>query len=173
MKLFISVNLPKEVKDYLWELKEEFRGLGNFRFEPKRNYHITLKFLGEIEEGRLDYIRQRLSGVNFYSFRTSLRGLGNFNYRVLWADSEPKDNILQLARKVDEHLIEYPNDFAFSDHITLARIKSLKNKKELEKRLKIHVEHIEFKISSFELMKSESSKDGSRYTVLETYSLEQ
>ena len=166
MKLFISVNLPKEVKDYLWELKEEFRGLGNFRFEPKRNYHITLKFLGEIEEGRLDYIRQRLSGVNFYSFRTSLRGLGNF-------DSEPKDNMLQLARKVDEHLIEYPNDFQFSDHITLARIKSLKNKKELEKRLKIHVEHIEFKISSFELMKSESSKDGPRYTVLETYSLEQ
>ncbi len=172
MRLFIAVNLPKEVKDYLWELKEEFRDLGKLKFEPKKNYHITLKFLGEVEENKLDYIKQKLSNVKLNQFTTSLNKFGSFNYGVLWVDQEPKNNILQLAKKIDEQLIEYPNNYNFNDHITLARIKLLKDKKRFDELLKTSIKHLEIRVNSFELVKSELSKDGSRYSILESYSLE-
>ena len=172
MKLFIAVNLPREIKDYLFDFQKEFRSLGKFNFVPKKNYHVTLKFLGEIKEDKLDYIKQKLSNVNFKSFSTSLYKLGYFDYRVLWISSNPKEDVLELAKKVDEQLIEYPNDHEFNNHITIARIKSLKDKEEFEKRLNIEVKKLKFRVTSFELMRSKSSKDGSRYTILETYSLQ-
>lgn len=172
MRLFIAVNLPKEVKDYLWQLKEEYHGLGKIKFTPKKDYHITLKFLGEVKEDRLEEIKQRLSNVHLNSFTASLYELGHFNYGVLWVSSDPKEKIIELARKVDEQLLEYPNDYPPNPHITLARIKSLKNKKEFEKKLGIEVKKMEFRVASFELMKSELSKDGSKYSIMETYSLE-
>jgi len=47
----------------------------------------------------------------------------------------------------------------------------LKNKEEFDKKLKAKIKLIGFRIGSFELMKSETSKDGARYTVLEAYSI--
>src|SRR3989344_2510990 len=83
MRLFIAITIPKEVKDYLWELKDEFKVLGKFNFVPKKNYHITLKFLGEIKEEKIDHIKQRLSEIKFNSFKTSLESLGHFNYGLI------------------------------------------------------------------------------------------
>src|SRR3989344_6757066 len=171
MKLFVAINLPKEIKDYLWELKEEFRNSGKFNFVPKKNYHITLKFLGEVKEDKLKEIKEKLSKIKFNSFEISLNEMGHFNYRVLWVDSRTKEDVYSLAKKIDEQLIEYSNDHSFNDHITLARIKDLKNKEEFDKKLKTKIKLIGFRIGSFKLMKSETSKDGARYTVLEAYSI--
>lgn len=170
MRLFIAINLPKEVKDYLWELKEEFRDLGKFNFIAKKNYHITLKFLGDVKEDKLEDIKQKLSKIKFSSFEDSLNKLGCFNNRVLWINLNQKENVLKLAKLIDQEFME--KEQRFSDHITLARIKNIKKKNEFIKKLEIKIKPIKFKISSFELMKSDLSKDGPKYTVLETYSLE-
>src|SRR3989344_48038 len=78
MRLFIAINLPKEVKDYLWELKEEFRELGKFNLTAKSKYHITLKFLGEIKEDKLVEIKEKLSEIKFSSFETSINNKNKF-----------------------------------------------------------------------------------------------
>ena len=91
MRLFIAINLPKEVKDYLWELKEEFRELGKFNLTAKSKYHITLKFLGEIKEDKLVEIKEKLSEIKFSSFETSLNKLGCFNDRILWINLIPEE----------------------------------------------------------------------------------
>jgi len=171
MRLFIAINISKEVKDYLFELKNEFRKLGKINFSGKNKYHITLKFLGEVKENKLEEIKDKLSKVKFNSFETSLNELGNFNNRVLWVNLKPNNKVLELAKKIDEQLIEFPNPHKFNDHITLARIKSLKSEKEFNKKLKTKVKKINFKINSFELMKSTLSKDGAKYEVLEKFNL--
>lgn len=171
MRLFIAINIPKEVKDYLWKLKEEFRGIGKFNFVPKKNYHLTLKFLGEVDKDKLCSIKQKLSEINFNSFETSLYKIGDFNQKVLYVNLNPREKLIELAKKIDEQLIEYPNDFRFNDHITLARIKSLKDEKRFGQLSKIDINHLGLRIISFELMKSELSKDGSKYSILESYPL--
>ena len=171
MRLFIAINLSKEAKDYLWQLKEEFRGVGKVKFTPKKNYHLTLKFIGEVSEDRLESIKQRLSKVYFDKFEVSLHQLGHFNHKVLWVNLNPRDKILELAKRIDGELTEFPNDYSFNNHLTLAKIKYLDNKERFEERLGTKIKPLEFRITSFELMKSELSKDGPKYTVLETYYL--
>jgi|SRR3989344_6266796 len=176
MRIFIAVNLPKEVKDYLFDLEKDFKSLGKINFVPKKNLHITLKFIGEIKEDKLNIIKERLKKIKLTSFEVSLDKLEIFpnieSMKVLFVSLAPKEKMQELFNNVDGSLIEYPNDYSFSDHITLGRIKSLKNKENLIKKLNTKIKSIKFKINSFELMKSELSKDGSRYSVLEVYSLE-
>lgn len=169
MRLFIAIKLPKEVKDYLWELKEEFRNIGKFNFISKKNYHITLKFLGNTKEEKLEEIKEKLAKIEFNSFEDSLKELGCFNNKVIWVNLNKKDNVLKLAKIIDQEFME--KEQRFSDHITLTRIKDIKKKNEFIKKLKTKIKPIKFKINSFELIKSDLSKDGPKYTVLETYSL--
>lgn len=176
MRLFIAINLPKEVKDYLFDLEEEFRDFGKFNFVAKKNLHLTLKFLGNINENQLKEIKERLKKIKSKSFEVSLNKLGIYPneefIRILWIDLNPKDKILELANNIDYELIQFPNDHPFSDHITIARVKFMKDKEKFIKKLKLKVKQLSFKANSFELMKSDLSKDGSQYTVLEAYSLE-
>jgi len=169
MRLFIAINLPKEVKDYLWELKEEFRNIGKFNFISKKNYHITLKFLGEIKKDKLEEIKQKLSKIKFNSFEDSLNKIGCFNNKVIWVNLNQKENVLKLAKIIDQEFME--NEQRFSDHITLARIKDIKKKNEFIKKLGTKIKPIKFKINSFELIKSTLSKDGPTYEIINSYNL--
>jgi 2'-5' RNA ligase len=171
MRLFIAISLPKEIKDYLWELKEEFRESGKINFTAKSRYHITLKFLGEVKEEKLEEIKEKLSKVKFNSFETSLNELGHFNNNILWINVKPNEEVLSLSKRIDEMVIEFPNPHDFSFHITLGRIKSLKNEKKFEEKLKIDIKKLKFKINSFELMRSNLSKDGPKYKVIEKFKI--
>ena len=176
MRLFIAINLPKDVKDYLFDLQKEFREFGKFNFVAKKNLHLSLKFMGNIEESKLKGINDKLSKIKSKSFEVSLNSLGVFPdkdlIKVLWIDLTPKNKILELAKTIDQELIEFPNDYSFSEHITIARIKLIKDKNDFLKKLNVKIKPIKLKISSFELMKSELSKDGPKYTSLEIYFLE-
>jgi len=176
MRLFIAINLSKEVKDYLFDLQKEFREFGKFNFVAKKNLHLSLKFMGNIEESKLKGINDKLSKIKSKSFEVSLNSLGVFPdkdlIKVLWIDLTPKNKILELAKTIDQELIEFPNDYSFSEHITIARIKLIKDKNDFLKKLNVKIKPIKLKISSFELMKSELSKDGPKYTSLEIYFLE-
>ena len=176
MRAFIAINLPKEVKDYLFDLQKDFKDFGKINFITKKNIHLTLKFLGSIDGNKLKQIKEKLSKIKLKSFEVSLNSTGVFPnkdfMRVLWVNLNPKDKVLELAKNIDQELIEFSNKQEFSDHITLGRIKFLKNKQEFLKKLEIKIKPIKFKVNSFELMKSDLSKDGPKYTVLETYLLE-
>jgi len=97
--------------------------------------HLTLKFLGEVPESQIGPIKQAIQTIEFPSFNISLHGLGcfpNLNYiRVVWIGiKEGNDNLKQLAQFVEEKLnpIGFPREKRpFSPHLTLARIKKLRN----------------------------------------------
>lgn len=176
MRLFIAINLPKEIKDYLFSLEKEFRDSGKINFVYKSNLHLTIKFLGQVDENKLKEIKEKLSNIKFKPFEVYLNNTGIFPnkdfIRILWVDLIPKDKVIELAKRIDEQLMEFSEKQEFSAHITLGRVKFLKNKQEFLKKLSLKIKPLKFGVKSFELMKSDLSKDGPEYTILETYSLE-
>ena len=80
IRCFISLDLPFEVNDYIKEVQESMRKEGLFigRFTPLENLHLTLKFLGEIDEDKVLEVKKRLSEIKFKEFEAELGEVGIF-----------------------------------------------------------------------------------------------
>lgn len=101
------------------------------------NLHLTLKFLGVTLPSQVDEIGEELNQVSkmFSSFSFQLEGLGYFKNkgipRVLFANIKEGETLQQLAAEIDSRLAKLgfqPEPRPFKPHLTLARIKFLKNK---------------------------------------------
>nr|MBA4405160.1 RNA 2',3'-cyclic phosphodiesterase [Nanoarchaeum sp.] len=174
MRLFIAVELPKEIKDDLYRIQKSINPeFAKINWVSKKNLHLSLKFIGEYKD--VDIIRERLSNIKFDKFEVKLDLFGVFpdenNIRVMWVGLEPKNKIIELQKEVDQELIDLLNkDQKFSPHLTLGRVKSIKNKNEFLKSLKsVSVNNLTFEINSFYLMQSELTKDGPIYKKLEMF----
>ena len=67
MRLFIGVDISKEADEELSSLQKYL----NFDFHEKTHFHVTLKFLGEVEEDKLDEIKDKLNKIDFSRFKIS------------------------------------------------------------------------------------------------------
>ena len=95
------------------------------------NWHLTLKFLGDVDPGRMEDVRRSLGGVGFESF--SLQGLGAGIFpaqgrpRVLWVGlgmgAEEGRGLAQAVETVLVPLGFPAEDRPFAPHLTLARVK--------------------------------------------------
>ena len=105
-----------------------------------RNIHITLKFLGDTDEGLVPDIervmKSAVAGVP--PFRMRLKGAGAFpnlgRISVVWAGIEGAENLGAIARKIDEGLKPLgfePEKRRFSPHVTIARVRDGRNTREL------------------------------------------
>src|SRR3989344_6627379 len=177
MRCFIACDLPKEIKDYLFEIENKIRDSNaKINFVAKSRFHGTLKFLGDIDGNLLKEVKERLKKVRFKSFKVRLDKLGIFpnqNYiRVIWIGLKPAGKVIELQQKIDSELLDlFKKDQEFSAHLTLGRVKFIKDKKKFLENLKLKVEDKEFEINEFKLMKSELSKDGPNYFEIEKYIL--
>ncbi|MFH1637005.1 MAG: RNA 2',3'-cyclic phosphodiesterase [Candidatus Woesearchaeota archaeon] len=176
MRLFVAIDLPKEVKDYLFELGRKLnKGFAKVRWVPKKNLHMTCKFIGEVEEGRLPEIKERLSKVKIEPIKCRLSKLGWFpgdnEVRVIWVGAEPEEEIIGLQQSVDAELLDlFPSDQKFTAHLTLGRVAFLKKRKEFLGLLKeTSIEKLKFTIDKIKLYKSTLKKEGPQYEVLESY----
>lgn len=173
MRLFISIELPEEVKDELWKLQEGFKDLAKVKWVAKKNYHICLKFLGEVSESKVEKIKSALKTIKFNSFSTSLNKIGVFPHEghvnVIWVDVEPADKVINLQSEIEDSLKDlFKRDNRFAVHITLGRVKSIADKKEFIEKLKgLSPNKINFKIEKFHLVESKLSKEGPKYKILE------
>jgi len=178
MRLFIGIFLPKEILDYLYEVQNNLKKNlnGKINWTAKSKLHFTLKFLGEVKEDKLDEIKERLSKIKLKSFKAKLDKIGVFpdeNYiRIIWVGLNPKDKVIELQKQVDSELLDLSSkDQEFNVYITLARVKLIKDKEEFKKNIKINILEKEFEINEFCLVKSELSKDGPKYEILERFKL--
>ena len=77
-----------------------------------------------------------------------------------------------MQKQVDSELLDLSSkDQEFNVYITLARVKLIKDKEEFKKNIKINILEKEFEINEFCLVKSELSKDGPKYEILERFKL--
>jgi 2'-5' RNA ligase len=176
MRVFIAIKLPKEVRDYLYIVQKKIgRKEAKIKWVSKKNIHLTLKFLGETTEDQLSKIKGILKNIKLKSFKVKLNKIGIFpnenQIRVVWVGLKPEEKILELQRKIDESLLKlFPTDQRFISHLTLGRVKLVKQKNEfIEKLNNFDVEEMSFEINEFELIKSKLTKDGPSYEIIEKY----
>jgi 2'-5' RNA ligase len=106
--------------------------------EPE-NIHITLRFLGEAPSSVVERIYSELKGISFSPFDVEFKGLGAFpdlhRLNVVWigvkrGEKELNEIFNQLEPKV-RALGFQPDKKGFSAHMTIARVKSGRNKEKL------------------------------------------
>lgn len=108
------------------------------KWVEENNIHITLKFFGETEESKIPEIKRFLSDVaaNTDVFSFSLQNLGvfgsSYDPRVVWVGIKPYENLVSIMKTINTKLepIGYkPDRQNLVPHLTLGRIKFLKDKK--------------------------------------------
>jgi len=171
MRCFIAVGLNDEIKDYLYEtglrLRKELKE-SKISWVAKRNLHLTMKFLGEVDEEKIEEVKKRLKRVEFEEFEVELDKLGVFPnedfIRVVFIGLQPEERIIKLQQKIDMELLDlFSKEQEFHGHVTLGRMKIAKDKKRIIKVLKENVEKRKMIIDNLQLMKSELHKEGPRY----------
>ncbi|MGC9079293.1 MAG: RNA 2',3'-cyclic phosphodiesterase [Nanopusillaceae archaeon] len=138
MRIFIAIDFPDEVKRRIIEVAKKVRSIDGKRVEEE-NLHITLKFIGEIDDNIVNEIKEELKFVNYNKFYIKISGVGLFGNRVLWLGiSRGYQDIVNLHNIIEEKLLKFKieRDFNFHPHITLYRIKQIINKKDFEDSLK-------------------------------------
>ena len=172
MRLFVAIDF-NELKNYFAELQKQLPQ--NAKLSMVKSFHLTLKFLGEIQPDKIDEIAENLRKIKFENFSVSLDSIGIFpteNYiRVIWVGLGPEEKVIELQKQIDESLKNlFKNEKDFKAHITLARVRYPSNKKSFVDEIKkIKVEGKEIKIKDFRLVKSTLTPQGPVYEDLETF----
>lgn len=126
IRLFVALALPAMVKAQLALLAGG--GIPGARWVPPENYHLTLRFIGEVESWRAEEVDAALANIRAPGFELSLRGLGTFEkggrISALWVGAEKNEGLAFLQAKVETALQRAgfePERRRFAPHVTLAR----------------------------------------------------
>lgn len=175
MRLFISIELPEKIREKLFDIASGLKKTGMFegKITEKENLHLTLKFLGEADEEKTEKVKKRLREIKTGKFSVILGEFGVFNQdfiKIIWAHLAGVD---ELQKKIDRALTMFPRENRFMGHVTIARVKNVKEKRNLIDEIKrIKLGNLGFEVSSFNLMKSELGPEGPSYSVIEKFDLE-
>ena len=135
MRLFVALEIPTAVRGNLASLIEDLRAAdaaaakNKARWVRPENLHVTLKFIGNVDAGKLEAIRGSLSGVSTGGdVELRFRGVGFFpsekRPRVLWAGIGASPNLAPLAAGIDVRLEKLGiarETRGYAPHLTLAR----------------------------------------------------
>lgn len=126
MRLFVALDLPAGLRQRLSWLAG---GIDGARWVAPENYHLTLRFIGELPGYRAEEIDHALAGLRAPGFTLTLAGTGTFakggKATSLWAGVERNPQLDHLQSKVETALQRAglePERRRFSPHVTLARL---------------------------------------------------
>ena len=175
-RLFVGIGLPQAIRDRLSTLQS---GLSGARWVAPENLHITLRFIGDVDEGMAEDIGLALEGLEAPSFTLALEGLGAFEsrgwVRSIWAGVGRSDPLAFLHAKIASALLRTelpPDGRKFTPHITLARLKKAKGGPALS-YLETHdgFAPVPFAVEHFTLFRSHLGRGGVHYENLADYRL--
>lgn len=178
MRAFIAIELPKDLKNKLHSFQNELKKQDILEGNWTKEYHLTLKFLGDINEDKLKEIEKVLADISSRTKKFSLefKGLSGFpstDYvRVLWLGVGTGDEeALVLHEEIDDKLssIGFGKEKRYENHITLCRVKKVSDKTKLKEIFKNKNEFGKFEVSEIKLIKSYLTKKGPVYDVLKTF----
>ncbi len=180
IRCFVALDIPREAINNIKEIQRLIKKKNLFigKFTEPENLHLTLKFLGEINNSKIKKVKDRLKKITFKDFEAQLEKAGAFSSRynsyvkVIWIKLIGK-GIFNLQKQIDENLKDlFRPEFRFMSHITLARVKKTFDKKILNEYLKkIKPKKIKFKVDKFFLKKSRLSPEGPIYKDIKKYNL--
>jgi 2'-5' RNA ligase len=181
MRLFTAIDLSDEVRGNLDKLVRELRSSAQISWVSMENVHLTTKFIGEWDAGRLGEILSALRQMRKPApFNVAVRGLGWYpnphQPRVFWAGVAAPEGLRQLVQDTELCLaaVGTPReDRAFSPHLTLARVKGPHPLGPLRRAVASleSTDFGEFAADRFVLYQSFLRPGGSVYEVVETFPL--
>jgi RNA 2',3'-cyclic 3'-phosphodiesterase len=130
MRVFLAINIPDDLKIKIEEgvkdLKKEMRE--DIKWVENTNWHLTLKFFGEIDDAKLTKIKESIKqiGEEWPKFVLYFKGIGAFpdlRYpRVIFINiDKDKGNLIKMHCDIEREFKEFSIDNKFSPHLTLAR----------------------------------------------------
>jgi 2'-5' RNA ligase len=144
-RLFIALDLDERTRAHVASLaaalKNQFQDAGRISWVQPARLHLTLRFLGDVGDGRVESLVSAMSEpLSARPFAIELGGLGMFPPtgmpRVLWLGLvEGSEQVIALRRQVDERLRGIgipPEQAAFSPHLTLARFRDRRSRRRLK-----------------------------------------
>ncbi len=190
IRTFIAVETGKAPREKLAELLNRLRKASQFTsarpsWVKPENIHITLKFLGNIEEEMVAQIESHMNEIAYRScaFDVSAGGLGVFpnkrQPRILWLGiKKGKEELQEIQELLERKFISLgfePERRTFHPHLTLARIKYLKGTSPLMDIVEKHQAYSEignWHVDRLILFKSDLHPDGAIYTPIKEFILE-
>lgn len=178
LRLFVGIELPGTFRERLSVLAA---GLPGARWMAPETYHVTLVFLGELDEGAAEQVHDELSIVRGKAFPLEISGVGSFEskgrLRALWAGVELSEPLAVLQGRVAAACVRAGVDIEkrkFKPHITLARFSEQPSKAKLGEWLANHslLRLQPLAVTTFVLFQSHLGREGAQYEVLERYMLE-
>ena len=175
IRLFTALTVPVDLRAQLAALPH--KGL-DAKWSHVEDFHITIRFLGDLEPERLPEIEQALSRVRRAPFGAEVQGLGVFENKhqsILHAKVQSVRKMEALCADITDELVPLGFDFgarAFVPHVTLARLKGAS--RGLDAYMARHGRAIaaRWQVLEFHLMLSASPDEGGRrYTVVHSYPL--
>jgi 2'-5' RNA ligase len=183
IRSFIAIDTAPEVKAAIIEVEEKLRSAdAEVRWESIEKFHITLKFLGNVDETKLHSLENELEKVlsPFSELKMTYQGVGCFpnqhHPRVIWIGAENQDGTLSRIQETIEGVSEsfgfQREERQFHPHITIGRVKGPKNLKALVTEIgnTTFAPHSSL-VKEVLLMKSDLKPSGSVYTVVRRFPL--
>lgn len=178
-RLFVAISLPDELAKELAQYQEKFKNPKEFRFTTPENFHLTLHFIGYLDEERLPALQATLTETlrktkRFeISFKEIIFAPPDRTKRMIWAVFESKE-YEELSRKIADSLQDFSQlpgpDRPNIPHLTLARFQESSLAKSIrlpQPKFSIN----KFSVSRVELMESKLSPQGPTYRVIGSYGI--
>mgnify|MGYP000143720056 FL=1 len=129
MRLFVALDLPRSLRERLSWMAG---GLPGARWVAPENYHVTLRFIGELPGWRAEEVDIALAGLRAPGFTLQLAGIGTHEkggkVNALWAGVERNPQLDHLQTKIETALQRAGLERErrrFVPHVTLARLDSI------------------------------------------------
>jgi 2'-5' RNA ligase len=176
LRLFVAIDLEFALRQALFRLAG---GLPGARWIPFENYHLTLRFLGEMPGHRAEELDMALAALRGRSFTLQLGGVGVHEKAgrsvALWAGVERNPALEHLQAKIEtavQRIGFEPERRRFSPHVTLARLDGAPHDK-LVQWLQAHalLRTEPMPVRHFTLFSSQLGKDQAVYTAEVDYEL--
>lgn len=179
MRTFIAVEVPFTVKNLITELENRLKGTrADIKWVQPRNIHITLKFLGDIDNVQSTIIREglckALKSTNHFSL--SLGRLGAFpdlsQPRFFWISvNGGRDELIAMQQRIENELHSrcfIREERPFTPHVTIGRVRSLKDLTNLKERIgTIMFETAPFRVTRVAIVRSHLRPTGPDYQVID------
>jgi RNA 2',3'-cyclic 3'-phosphodiesterase len=167
LRLFVGIEFPPELRLCLSLLQS---GVAGAKWVDPGNFHLTLRFIGEVDEGTAADVDEALLRLKARPFTLQLAGAGTFGGdkpRQLWVGVEREPALATLQGKVEQALIRAglpPEPRKFAPHVTLARLRDPK-RGDIQQFLATHAQFRaeSLNVKRFSLIASYPTKAGSVY----------
>lgn len=178
MRTFLAINIPNNIRQEIIVQTAQLRkDYANFNWIPSENFHITIHFIGDIPEDKLDLVASHIENTVFDIKPTQIFALGAdlFIHKSITAYIDFKNNhTLNVLNKRFVELFE-DKKVDYKPHIAIAKwkIPSKQQYFHLKKKLQNTPIEIEFPVTEIHLYESISKPKNPEYRILKSFKLEE